>query len=93
MIYLGWYDDSLKKSVIVKIDEAIERYEAKYGVSPNTCLVSPLEMAEHPRIKVAPASWLRPGYYYVGVAPVVEQAAVATAKGIPAEVAGQIPLL
>jgi hypothetical protein len=67
MIYLGWYDDNTKKKTIAKIDEAIERYEYKYGVSPNVCLVAEQELVEHPRIQVRPARHLRPNYYYVGI--------------------------
>jgi len=66
MIYLGWYDDT-KKQTITKIDEAIERYEFKYGVSPNVCLVSEKELVEHPRVQVRPVRHLRPNYYYVGI--------------------------
>ncbi|PZS00103.1 MAG: hypothetical protein DLM69_06750 [Candidatus Chloroheliales bacterium] len=66
MIYLGWYDDTKKKTE-TKIDEAIERYEFKYGVSPNVCLVSEKELVEHPRVQVRPVRHLRPNYYYVGI--------------------------
>ncbi|GEM_PF-1215359 len=66
MIYLGWYDDTAKKSAAEKIEEAIERYEFKYGVRPNICLVSEREMVEHPQITVRPAAHLRPNYFYLG---------------------------
>lgn len=67
MIYLGWYDDNTKKKTLTKIDEAIERYEYKYGVTPNVCLVAEQELIEHPRVQVRPARHLRPNYYYVGI--------------------------
>ncbi len=67
MIYLGWYDDSTKKKTETKIDEAMQRYEFKYGISPNICLVSEKELMTHPRITVRTARHLRPNYFYVGV--------------------------
>ncbi len=67
MIYLGWYDDNSKKKTETKIDEAIERYEFKYGLSPNVCLVSEKELVEHPRVQVRPVRHLRPNYFYLGI--------------------------
>lgn len=66
MIYLGWFDDNTKKKTLTKIDEAIERYEYKYGVVPNVCLVSEGEMIEHPRVAVRSVRHLRPNYFYIG---------------------------
>ncbi len=67
MIYLGWYDDNTKKKTETKIDEAIERYEFKYGVSPNVCLVSEKELVEHTRVQVRPVRHLRLNYFYLGI--------------------------
>ena len=39
-MFLGWFDDTPKKSVAEKIREAVERYKVKFGEAPNVCLVN-----------------------------------------------------
>ncbi len=82
MIYLGWYDDNNKKKTETKIDEAIERYEFKYGISPNVCLVSEKELVEHPRVQVRSVRHLRPNYFYLGIEEV---------SSIPVPIAASVP--
>lgn len=40
MFYLGWFDDSPKKTVGAKVAEAAARYERRFGRPANVCLVS-----------------------------------------------------
>lgn len=39
-MFFVWFDDSPKKSINKKIDEAILRYKQKYGKAPNVCMLS-----------------------------------------------------
>lgn len=67
MIYLGWYDDDTRKQTLTKIDEAIERYEQKFGATPNVCLVSEKEVVEHNRVQVRASRHVRPNNFMIGL--------------------------
>ena len=38
---LLWFDDNPKKTLSDKLAEGAARYQAKYGLIPNRCLVNP----------------------------------------------------
>src|SRR4051812_17422894 len=65
-MYLGWFDDTSKKPILTKIDEAVERFTFRFGVAPAVCLVSAAELVQHPRVEVRAAGHVRPNYYFVG---------------------------
>src|SRR4051794_21887776 len=65
-MYLVWYDDNAKKSVRDKIDEAIDRFQDRFGFAPDHCLVHESSMIDHPRVAVRAVRYVRPGYYQVG---------------------------
>lgn len=37
MIGMLWFDNDMKKDLVLKITEAAEFYRAKYGATPNFC--------------------------------------------------------
>ena len=45
-MFLGWYDPDRKKPARAKLDDAIERYQEKFGRTPLVCLTNPLDAAE-----------------------------------------------
>jgi hypothetical protein len=45
-MYLGWYDPDRKKPARAKLEEAIARYQEKFGRAPRFCLTSPQDAAE-----------------------------------------------
>src|SRR5690242_15118304 len=65
-MYLVWYDDSPKKSVQEKIDEAIDRFQDRFGFAPDQCLVSDGLDVQHPHLTVRPVRYVRPHYFQVG---------------------------
>lgn len=65
-MYLGWFDDS-KRPVSEKIDEAIERFVAKFGRKPNVCLVNTAVVVSHPSLTVRAVDYVRPNNFWVGV--------------------------
>ena len=65
-MYLGWFDDTPKKSSEVKIEEAVERYVAKFGERPNVCLVNLADMAAFGDIEIKAVDYVRPNHFWVG---------------------------
>jgi len=44
---LLWYDNDPKKNLAQRIEEAISRYEEKFGKKPNTCYIHPADLGGH----------------------------------------------
>lgn len=65
-MFLGWYDDTPKKSAEQKIEEAIERFVSKFGEQPDVCLVNAANMVGIEGIEVKTASYVRPNHFWVG---------------------------
>lgn len=63
--YLGWQDFA-KKPSRDKIEEALERYRAKFGKEPDTVLVSAVDYVEYPGMDVQVAPYIRPCCYWIG---------------------------
>ena len=51
---------------LLDIQEAVERYVAKFGETPNVCLVSAGETAQIEGIEVKPVEYVRPNHFWVG---------------------------
>ncbi len=41
---LVWYDNDPKKTLDVKMTEAVKRYEEKFGAEPTVCYVNPAQL-------------------------------------------------
>ena len=65
-MYLGWFDDTPKKSVVEKIEEAAERYITRFGQEPNVCLVNVANVAEFEKITIKAVDFVRPNHFWVG---------------------------
>lgn len=65
-MFLGWYDDTAKKGVAEKVEEAVERYVMKFGEAPNVCLVNAADAASINGIEVRVVEYVRPNHFWVG---------------------------
>ncbi|GIV97222.1 MAG: hypothetical protein KatS3mg057_1879 [Herpetosiphonaceae bacterium] len=65
-MYLGWFDDNPKKALHLKISEAIEAYEDRFGDHPNIVLVNEAEVAQVDGIEIQPKPFVRRNYFWVG---------------------------
>ena len=71
-----WFDNDPKKSLDIKIEQAVDYYRHKYGRSPDLCLVNPgnlLKSGEQPetsqagRVMIRPFRSVLPGHLWIGV--------------------------
>ena len=44
---LLWLDNDPKKGLAQRMEEAVRRYEEKFGKKPNTCYVHPADLGGH----------------------------------------------
>jgi len=64
--YWGWFDDDRKKEAALKIAEAVEAYQDKFGVAPNIVLVNEADLALHPVVRVRTAGYIRRYNFWIG---------------------------
>lgn len=76
-MFLGWYDDTPKKSVQEKLDEAVERYLMKFGEAPDLCLVNQKDLTERPDLEVRAVEYVRPNHFWVGKSEALPAGAIA----------------
>ena len=65
-MFLGWFDDTPKKGVAEKIQEAVERYIEKFGEEPSLCLVNAADVVAYNGLEVKPVEYVRPNHFWVG---------------------------
>ena len=65
-MFLGWFDDTPRKSVAEKIQEAVERYVSKFDETPNVCLVNARDVIAYEGIEVKAVEYVRPNHFWVG---------------------------
>jgi hypothetical protein len=72
-MFLGWYDPEKKKPARAKLEEAIERYEEKFGAPPGAVLTSVADAEElitdkkAPDILVRGVNYIPRFTFYVGI--------------------------
>jgi len=74
-MFLGWFDDTRKKDPHEKIEEAIERYVAKFGLHPEICLLNAADITQYEGLEIKVVDYVRPNHFWVGRAEQAEQAA------------------
>ncbi len=71
MLKMGllWFDDDSKRALTVKLDEAAERYEERFGVRPTLVHLNPAqaEGVNHRRLRVWGDPGLRRNYFLIGI--------------------------
>jgi len=65
-MFLGWFDDTRKKVPHEKIEEAVERYIAKFGTHPNLCLLNAADATKFDGMEVKVVDYVRPNHFWVG---------------------------
>lgn len=65
-MFLGWFDDTRKKDSHDKIEEAIERYTAKFGTAPNLCLLNAADNTPYEGLEIKVVDYVRPNHFWVG---------------------------
>ncbi len=65
-MFLGWFDDTPKKSVAQKLEEAVERYKAKFSETPNVCLVNAVDATHYKGLDVRVVEYVRPNHFWLG---------------------------
>jgi hypothetical protein len=68
---LLWYDGDAGRSWQEKVADASDRYEEKFGIKPDVCLVNvgtvgPL-LPVHGRVRVVVTASILPDHFFVGV--------------------------
>ncbi|MDZ4717762.1 MAG: hypothetical protein SH847_04780 [Roseiflexaceae bacterium] len=67
MLYLVWYDESPKKTVVEKIGEAVAAYSARFPTVPaNLVLVNPIDQVPYAGLVVRSERTVQPNNFWVG---------------------------
>ena len=65
-----WFDDS-KRSLTLKVEEAVDYYKDKYGQSPTLCFVNPATIAGakvvQNGVEVCETMTVMPHHFWIGV--------------------------
>jgi len=71
-----WFDNDPKKSLDLKIEQAVDYYRHKYGLSPDLCLVNPGNLLKNNsqsettlvgRVVIRPFRSVLPGHLWIGM--------------------------
>lgn len=65
-MFLMWYDDNPKLSVLKKIEAAIQAYTDRFAMTPNVVLVNEAEVVQHTQVAVRGATNIRRNNFWVG---------------------------
>lgn len=66
MLYLGWHDDTPKRTPARRIADAAAAYVRRFGRPPTIALVNEAQVCEVPGLTVQVASYIRLNIVWVG---------------------------
>lgn len=66
MSYLGWFDDSPKKTAVLKIEEGIAAYVERFKTRPNVVLVNEADRADVRGVLVRAETYIRRNNFWIG---------------------------
>ena len=72
MLYFVWYDDSPKKQVVEKIQEAIAAYVTRFAIQPSLLLVNAIDHMEFTDMLVRSERTVQPNTFWLGYEEIVE---------------------
>jgi hypothetical protein len=64
---LLWYDGDPKKNRLSKIDDAVIRFNERFGHAPNACHVNPRDLVQHDKLSIVANPLIQPNHYWVGI--------------------------
>lgn len=65
-MYLGWYDDTPKKTAQMKIEEAVAAYVSRFHSRPNVVLVNEQDRADVNGVAVRSETYMVRNNFWVG---------------------------
>ncbi len=65
-MYMMWFDDSAKKGVTLKIEEAVAAYIHHFKARPNVVLVNEADRADVQGITIRSENYIRRNNFWVG---------------------------
>ncbi|HEX2656432.1 MAG TPA: hypothetical protein VHN11_22655 [Xanthobacteraceae bacterium] len=65
MLYFVWFDDSPKKLVVDKIQEAIAAYVARFAIQPSLMLVNAADLTEFAPVLVRAERTVQPNTFWL----------------------------
>jgi hypothetical protein len=72
MLYFVWYDDSPKKLVAEKIQEAIAAYVTRFAIQPSLLLVNAVDHMELTDMLVRSERTVQPNTFWLGYEEIAE---------------------
>jgi hypothetical protein len=72
MLYFVWYDDSPKKLVAEKIQEAITAYVTRFAIQPSLLLVNAVDHMEFTDMLVRSERTVQPNTFWLGYEEIAE---------------------
>jgi hypothetical protein len=72
MLYFVWYDDSPKKPVAEKIQEAITAYVTRFAIQPSLLLVNAVDHMELTDLLVRSERTVQPNTFWLGYEEIAE---------------------
>jgi hypothetical protein len=72
MLYFVWYDDSPKKLVAEKIQEAIAAYVTRFAIQPSLLLVNAVDHMELTNLLVRSERTVQPNTFWLGYEEIAE---------------------
>jgi hypothetical protein len=72
MLYFVWYDDSPKKPVAEKIQEAISAYVTRFAIQPSLLLVNAVDLMEWSNVLVRAERTVQPNTFWLGYEEIAE---------------------
>jgi hypothetical protein len=72
MLYFVWYDDSPKKPVAEKIQEAIAAYVIRFAAQPSLMLVNAVDHMEWNNVLVRAERTVQPNTFWLGFEEIAE---------------------
>ncbi|NJR53038.1 MAG: hypothetical protein HC780_29255 [Leptolyngbyaceae cyanobacterium CSU_1_3] len=65
-MYMMWFDDSMKKTAALKIEEAVEAYVRHFKSKPNIVLVNEADLDQVQGLRIRSVGYVRRHNFWVG---------------------------
>lgn len=66
-MYLYWYDDDKKKTVMQKLVAALDAYRVRFGYAATTILTNEAERIDMPGIEVRSETYIGKNIFWIGM--------------------------